>query len=258
MAIQDEGQGQVYQDFFDNFQLEPEAEEPSAEEIESVGVRMWQGDLPDAEVEGSPEGMGHVDGSTACTSYCDELCWRKTCYVQVYGYAWNYERCDSGLWQINVRWGYKSIYNQAKPTNRMSITGHEPWWWCMKWEQCFRCTRSLRTHDQWYSIWTIWMTLSYWILMTMRKTGWAWLGGKVSNDSVKTFQMMQDWKVVTLAGIFTMWRDLVIITESVDGRQMRKLERKAVDVFFDLFHRMVGNLDRYGWQCILPTSLHGG
>ena len=69
---------------------------------------------------------------------------------------------------------------------------------------------------------------------------------------------MQDWKVVTLAGIFTMWRDLVIITESIDGRQMRKLERKAVDVFFDLFHRMVDNLDRYGWQCILPTSLHGG
>ena len=74
MAIQDEGQGQVYQDFFDNFQLEPEAEEPSAEEIESVGVRMWQGDVSDAEVEGSPEGMGHVDGSTAYTSYCDELC----------------------------------------------------------------------------------------------------------------------------------------------------------------------------------------
>lgn len=57
MAIQDEGQGRIYQDFADNFQLEPEGEEPSAEEIEEHGIRMWQEELPDAGVEGSPESM---------------------------------------------------------------------------------------------------------------------------------------------------------------------------------------------------------
>ena len=33
MAIQDEGQGRMYQNFADNLSVEPDMEEPSAEEI---------------------------------------------------------------------------------------------------------------------------------------------------------------------------------------------------------------------------------
>ena len=37
LAIQDEGQGRIYQDFSDNLVLEPDVEEPSAEEIAERG-----------------------------------------------------------------------------------------------------------------------------------------------------------------------------------------------------------------------------
>ena len=57
IAIQDNGQGQIYQDFSDNLQLEPEGEEPSAEEIIEQGIRLWDGELPDPETDGSPESM---------------------------------------------------------------------------------------------------------------------------------------------------------------------------------------------------------
>ena len=42
LAIQDEGQGRLYQDFSDNLVLEPDVEEPSAEEIAERGIRVWQ------------------------------------------------------------------------------------------------------------------------------------------------------------------------------------------------------------------------
>ena len=57
LAIQDEGQGRIYQDFADNLSLEPEMEEPSAEEVAERGIRVWQDAKPDAERLGSPESM---------------------------------------------------------------------------------------------------------------------------------------------------------------------------------------------------------
>jgi len=56
-AIQDGGQGQIYQDFADNLQLEPEGEEPTAEEVAEQGIRLWQGELPEPETRGSPESV---------------------------------------------------------------------------------------------------------------------------------------------------------------------------------------------------------
>ena len=57
LAIQDVGQGQIYQNFSDNLQLEPEGEEPTEEEIAEKGIRLWQEELPEPETEGSPESM---------------------------------------------------------------------------------------------------------------------------------------------------------------------------------------------------------
>ena len=57
LAIQDEGQGRVYQDFAGNLVLEPDVEEPSAEEIAERGVRVWREAIPDADQPGSPESM---------------------------------------------------------------------------------------------------------------------------------------------------------------------------------------------------------
>ena len=57
LAIQDEGQGRLYQNFSDNLSLEPDVEEPSAEEIEEKGIRVWQGPIPAADQPGSPESM---------------------------------------------------------------------------------------------------------------------------------------------------------------------------------------------------------
>ena len=57
LAIQDEGQGRVYQDFSDNLSLEPGVEELSAEEIAERGIRVWQEAIPDADQPGSPESM---------------------------------------------------------------------------------------------------------------------------------------------------------------------------------------------------------
>ena len=58
LAIQEEGQGRVYQDFDDNLVLEPDIEEPSAEEIAERGIRVWQEALPGADQPGSLESMG--------------------------------------------------------------------------------------------------------------------------------------------------------------------------------------------------------
>ena len=57
IAFQDENQGQIYQDFADNLQIEPEGEEPLAEEIAEEGIRLWREELADPEIEGSPESM---------------------------------------------------------------------------------------------------------------------------------------------------------------------------------------------------------
>ena len=57
LAIQDEGQGRIYQNFSDNLVLEPDVEEPSAEEIAERGIRVWQEAIPDADQPGSPESM---------------------------------------------------------------------------------------------------------------------------------------------------------------------------------------------------------
>ena len=57
LAIQDEGQGRIYQDFSDNLVLEPDVEEPSAEEIAESRIRVWQEAIPDADQPGSPESM---------------------------------------------------------------------------------------------------------------------------------------------------------------------------------------------------------
>ena len=83
LAIQDEGQGRMYQDSADNLVLEPDVEEPSAEEIAEKGIRVA---IPDADQPGSPE-HGKVDGPQAYTQDCYELCGEKACYVQVHGHA---------------------------------------------------------------------------------------------------------------------------------------------------------------------------
>ena len=57
IAIQDVGQGQIYQSFADNLQLEPEGEEPTEEEIQEQGIRLWREEIPEPETDGSPESM---------------------------------------------------------------------------------------------------------------------------------------------------------------------------------------------------------
>ena len=57
LALQDEGQARLYQEFSDNLALEPDMEEPSAEEISERGIRVWDGDLPPSDQPGSPECM---------------------------------------------------------------------------------------------------------------------------------------------------------------------------------------------------------
>ena len=57
LAIQDEGQGRMYQNFADNLSLEPDMEEPSAEEVAERNIRLWQDAIPDASQPGSPESM---------------------------------------------------------------------------------------------------------------------------------------------------------------------------------------------------------
>ena len=47
----------MYQDFADNLVLEPDVEEPSAEEIAERGIRVWDGAIQDADQPGSPESM---------------------------------------------------------------------------------------------------------------------------------------------------------------------------------------------------------
>ena len=57
LAIQDEGQGRVYQDFADNLILGPGVEGPSAQKIAERGIRVWDGAIPDADQPGCPESM---------------------------------------------------------------------------------------------------------------------------------------------------------------------------------------------------------
>ena len=57
LAIQDEGQERIYQNFADNLSLEPDMEEPSAEEIAGRGMRLWQDAIPDADQPGPRESM---------------------------------------------------------------------------------------------------------------------------------------------------------------------------------------------------------
>ena len=88
IAIQDSGQGQIYQDFSDNLQLEPEGEEPTAEEVAEQGIRLWQDELPEPETSGSPESMAKwMHDQATDSSSCPWMCGRKTCNVQANGDA---------------------------------------------------------------------------------------------------------------------------------------------------------------------------
>ena len=59
LALQDEGQARLYQDFSDNLALEPDMQEPTAEEIAERGIRVWDGDIPESDQPGpgSPESI---------------------------------------------------------------------------------------------------------------------------------------------------------------------------------------------------------
>ena len=74
IAIQDIGQGQIYQSFSDNLQLEPEGEEPTPQEIEEQGIRLWREEIPEPETDGSPESMGQMDDQTTDSSYRPWMC----------------------------------------------------------------------------------------------------------------------------------------------------------------------------------------
>ena len=56
-ALQDEGQARLYQDFSDNLALEPDMEEPSAEDMAESGIQIWDGDIPASDQPGSPESI---------------------------------------------------------------------------------------------------------------------------------------------------------------------------------------------------------